>query len=123
MKSIKIAIEGFELTAHLNDSDTAEKIYNATPFESMVNTWGSEIYFSIPVESPSAPNARADLEIGEIAFWPPGTAFCIFFGPTPLSQNERPRAASPVNVIGKIEGDPSVLRKVKGGATIQIIKA
>jgi hypothetical protein len=92
--------------------ETADAIWKALPIEGTANRWGDEIYFSIPV-SLTEENARAEVEVGSIAFWPPGKALCIFFGPTPVSKNNEPRAYSPVNVFAKIVGDPLVFRNVR----------
>lgn len=104
-------------TATLNDSATADAIWSALPIEARANTWGDEIYFSIPV-SADLNNAKAVVDLGDIAFWPPGNAFCIFFGPTPASHGDEIRPASPVNVVGKIDGDPRTFKKVAQGTRI-----
>ena len=122
MKKIIITVEEISMTATLNNSDTAEKIYDALPFEGIANTWGDEVYFNIPVSLDQEPDARADVEVGELGYWPVGSAFCIFFGPTPVSKDEKPRAASPVNIFGKVEGDPLVLKRVPGGAIVKVAK-
>lgn len=87
------------------------------------NIWGDEIYFEIPLSAPQEPDAREEVAIGTIAYWPIGRAFCIFFGPTPVSRSEKPRAYSPVNILGKIEGDLSGLRDVQQGDVVQLRKA
>jgi uncharacterized protein len=120
MSSLKISAANISLTAELNDSPTAKAIYEALPIESNAQRWGDEIYFRIPVKSELEPQARSDMAVGEIAYWPPGKAFCIFFGPTPVSRNKQPRAASPVNPIGKIIGDAAEFRAVKDGEKIKI---
>ncbi len=122
MKKIEIIIEDIRLKATLNNSLTAEKIYEALPFEGIANVWGDEIYFNIPVKLTERPDARAEVEVGELGYWPVGTAFCIFFGPTPVSKDEKPRAASPVNIFGKTEGDARILKEVPGGALVKVIK-
>jgi hypothetical protein len=122
MKKITIIMEETKLSATLNDSMTAEKIYEALPLEGIANTWGDEIYFNIPVSLEQGPDARAEVEVGELGYWPVGSAFCIFFGPTPVSKDEKPRAASPVNIFGKVEGDVKVLKKVPGGALVKVDK-
>jgi hypothetical protein len=121
----KISIKSGELTAKatLVDNETADAIWNALPIESRASTWGDEIYFSIPVEVKPAGDARDAVEIGEIGYWPPGNAFCIFFGRTPASHGSEPRAASPVNVFGRIEGDTTVFKKVRDGAKVKIEQA
>ena len=90
------------------------------PFEGRANIWGDEIYFEIPVMASQAMNARVDLEVGELGYWPVGHAFCIFFGPTPVSIDERPRAYSPVNVLGRVSGDPTLFKKVPPGAVVRL---
>jgi hypothetical protein len=120
---IRIQAGDLSLVAELNDSQTAAAILDALPIEASGNRWGDEIYFSIPVQDKAAPDARVDMEIGELAYWPAGTAFCIFFGPTPASAGDRPRAASPVNPIGSVIGDVEALKAVPDGATVLIEKA
>ena len=109
-----IAIEAGEISleAELNDSETAARIYAALPLEGTANLWGDEIYFEIPLEIEAEPDAREEVEAGDLAYWPAGRAFCIFFGPTPVSTDSRPRAYSPVNVFGRVIGDPSRLSRV-----------
>ena len=123
MHKIKIMVENQTFLATLNDSVTADQIWNALPIESRGSVWGEEIYFSIPVDLSEAPNAREEVDVGGLAYWPPGTAFCIFFGPTPVSRGDVPRAYSPVNVFGKIEGDIVRLKSVRNGATVRVEKA
>ncbi len=122
MKKILIKAEEIEITATLNDSMTAEKIYEALPIEGIVNTWGDEIYFNIPVELSQETDSRAEVEVGELGYWPVGSAFCIFFGPTPVSKDEKPRAASPVNIFGNVDGDAKILKKVPGGALVKVTR-
>jgi hypothetical protein len=111
------------MEAQLNDSPTAQLIWEALPITGRANTWGDEIYFDIPVRAEQAPDARADVEVGELGYWPAGSAFCIFFGPTPVSSGDQPRAASPVNVVGRVLGDATAFRKVGAGATVMLSKA
>jgi len=101
---------------------TAEAVWNALPIKQSGNRWGDEIYFSTPV-SLSQENSRAEVEIGSIAYWPPGKALCIFFGPTPASQGDEPRAASPVNVFAKVIGDATVFRKFRDGDQVSVVKS
>ena len=100
---------------------TAERIWAALPIQGNANRWGDEIYFSIPV-SIEEEHSRADVELGAVAYWPPGSALCIFFGRTPASRSEKPRAASPVNVFAKVKGDVRVFRSVRDGDTVTIEK-
>lgn len=120
-KKITIIVEDIKMSAELNDSNTAKKIWEALPIEANVQTWGDEIYFSIPVKV-GLENAKAVVSEGDLGYWSPGNAFCIFFGPTPTSHGEEIRPASPVNVFGKIIGDPKIFKKVRSGAKIIIEK-
>lgn len=120
-KKITITVKDVKMSAELNDSETAQKIWDTLPIEGRVNTWGDEIYFSISVNV-GLENAKAVVSEGDLGYWPPGNAFCIFFGLTPASQGDEIRPASPVNVFGKIIGDPKVFKKVSSGAKIIIEK-
>ena len=120
---ITITAGAVTLEAELNDSPTAHMIWEALPITGRANTWGDEIYFEIPVETEQAPDARADVEVGELGYWPVGRAFCIFFGPTPASGDDRPRAASPVNVVGRTLDDATAFRQVNAGATVKLTAA
>jgi len=120
MPRISITAGEVMLSAELNDSDTAARIAAALPIQATVNRWGDEIYFEIPVSAAAQADARQDVEVGELAYWPPGKALCLFFGPTPVSRGLQPRAASPVNVVGKLQGDPSPLRGVQDGDPVLI---
>ncbi len=120
MHEIRVATDKIEMLATLNESDTAERIWDALPIESTVNTWGQEIYFSVPVQCDLGLEARDRMEIGEVAYWPTGSAFCIFFGRTPASKGDEPRAASPVNPIGRCEGDIKVFRQIREGHAIRV---
>ena len=119
---IRIVAGEVEARAELNDTETARKIADALPIEAAASTWGDEIYFAIPV-SCGEENPKQVVELGDLAYWPPGTAFCIFFGPTPASQGDEIRPASGVNVIGRVEGDPTVFKPVPSGETVRIEKA
>jgi len=120
MNEIRIATDKIEMLATLNDTSAAARIWDALPIESTVNTWGQEIYFSIPVQCDLGVEARDRMEVGEIGYWPTGSAFCVFFGKTPASKGDEPRAASPVNPIGRVEGDVKVFRQIRDGDTIRV---
>ncbi len=121
-KKITITVNDVKMSAELNDSETAQKIWGALPIEGSANTWGDEIYFSIPVNV-GLENAKAVVSEGDLGYWPPGNAFCIFFGLTPASQGDEIKPASPVNIFGKVIGDPKVFKKVSSGAKIIIEKS
>ena len=123
MATIKIRAGSLEVQAQLNDGPTAKLLWEALPIEGRANRWGDEIYFSIPVKIGSEPGAQEDVEVGDLGYWPPGHAFCIFFGPTPASSGNRPRAASPVNLLGRVSGDASRFRAVKDGEKVMLERA
>ena len=111
------------LPAELNDKPTAQQIAAALPIEGKANIWGDEIYFEIPVIVDQEPDARAEVEVGELGYWPVGHAFCIFFGPTPVSTDEKPRAYSPVNILGRVLGDVTKFKGTSNGTAVKIEKA
>jgi len=120
MPTIHITAGAVTANAELNDSPTARLLWDALPIDGKANRWGDEIYFSIPVDADAEPDAVAAVEVGAIAFWPPGNAFCIFWGPTPASSGQQPVAASPVNVLGKINGDAGQFGQVSSGARVRL---
>jgi len=120
MRRITISAGAVSLPAELNDSPTAIQIWERLPIEGWAHTWGDEIYFEIPVVAGQEADARADVEVGELGYWPVGHAFCIFFGPTPASTDHRPRAYSPVNILGSVLGDATLFRNVRDGAQVRI---
>jgi hypothetical protein len=120
---IVIEVEHTQLRAGLSETPTARAIAAALPIEGRASRWGGEIYFSIPVQVELEPDARDVVEPGELAFWPLGRAFCVFFGPTPASTGQAPRAASPVNVVGRIEEDLTSLWDVPDGGIVSIRRA
>ncbi len=122
MDKIRIETGDISLVAELNGSDTAISIYKMLPLSGSANIWGDEVYFNIPLHVEESPDARQEVEIGDLGFWPVGDAFCIFFGPTPVSTSEHPKAYSPVNVFGRITGDAKELRKVNNGDEIKVTK-
>ncbi len=121
---IIIRFATYEVEADLLDTPTAQAIYEVLPIQEYVNRWGDEIYFGIPVQSQLESSAKAEVNEGDLAYWPTMPAFCIFFGPTPASSGNRPRAASPVNVFGKISTlDRKELKKIEDGEKVSIERA
>jgi len=106
---ISIVIGGETVPAELNDSETASEIAGKLPIETGFSTWGDEIYFSIPVKR-GAENPKDVVDMGELGYWPPGNAFCIFYGATPGSTADHIEPASAVNPIGRVTGDPKVFK-------------
>jgi hypothetical protein len=120
MRKIRISAGKVSATAVLEDNPTADAIWQALPIEAAGNTWGDEIYFGIPVQVAQDKGASDLVELGDLAYWPPGHAFCIFFGPTPASRGSECRAASAVNVCGRLEGDPKVFKQVRQGEKVRL---
>jgi hypothetical protein len=109
---IKIEIGTLSVEAELNDSATAKKVAEVLPITASFNTWGDEIYFTIPVEAELDETAREEVEMGYLGYWPTGNAFCIFFGQTPMSEPGRIIPASAVNIIGRVIGDAVRFKEV-----------
>ena len=118
-RSIRIRCGELKAVATLNDSVSAQAIWEALPIEGSANVWGDEIYFRIPVAL-AEDEAQEVVELGDLGYWPPGSAFCIFFGPTPMSRGNEIRPASPVNVFGKIDGDATAFKRVSSGTQVLI---
>lgn len=109
---IRIKIGKLILDAELNRTPSAEKVAQIIPYRTGFNTWGDEIYFTVPVKADLDESAREEVEIGDLGYWPTGQAFCIFFGPTPASAHGKIIPASAVNIIGKVTGDATRLKEV-----------
>lgn len=116
---IRITAGAIETQAELNGTRTAQEIWEALPIKSRVNLWGDEIYFSIPLSLQLEAEQEA-VNVGDLGYWPDGNAFCIFFGPTPVSQGDEIRPASPVTVFGKVIGDATIFKKVVTGTKITV---
>ena len=123
MRKVLITSGNVSATADLYDCPTADAIWEALPIDGRANTWGDEIYFGIPVQVDEEDGASDVVEMGNLGYWPPGHAFCIFFGRTPASRGDEIRAASAVNVFGAIEGDATIFKAVPNGAAVKIEKA
>jgi hypothetical protein len=121
-RRIRITAGTVTADALLDGSDTADLIWKALPLSVAGETWGDEIYFSIPVKA-GAEKSRETVDMGDLGYWPPGSAFCIFFGPTPSSRGAEIRPASPVNVFGKVVGDATIFKKVRAGTKVQVERA
>ena len=119
---IRIISNDVEAIAELKNTQTAKAIYGALPIEGAANRWGDEIYFVIPVNLEAEADANIVVEAGDVAYWPEGACFCIFFGRTPASKGNEIRAASKVNVFGKIKEDAKIFSKVRDGDLIIVEK-
>ena len=122
MRKILITINNLSISAELNDSVSANKIWEALPLSGSVNVWGDEIYFEIPVSLKEVSDAQQEVDVGTLAYWPPGSALCVFFGKTPASTSDKPKAYSPVNILGSVDGDSKIFKIVKAGDQIVIDK-
>ena len=118
--ALRIVAGSVSMQATLDGSRTAGVIWDALPIEAAAQTWGDEIYFAIPVSLPEANDAQEVVAVGDLGYWSPGRAFCIFFGPTPASRSGECRPASPVNVLGHVDGDATVFKAVRAGARIRL---
>ena len=118
-RAIRITAGQVSVEARLNDSKTATAIWERLPIEAKGETWGDEIYFAIGVRA-AAESPREVVGLGDLAYWPPGQAFCIFFGPTPMSRGDEIRPASAVNVVGRIVGEPTVFKNVRAGTRVRL---
>jgi hypothetical protein len=123
MRRIKISAGDLVGKATLVDNATADAIWEALPIVGSGNRWGAEIYFEIPVQVSLSPDAGDVVQAGDLGYWPPGNAFCIFWGQTPASRADEIRAASPVNIFGKLDGDPQIFDVVSSGTEIKIERA
>jgi len=118
-RRIAVEITGCpQVEVELDDGRTAKAIVEALPVEAETARWGDEVYFSLPVDTPAGHEVNA-VEVGDVAWWGPGKAFCLFFGPTPVSDH-RIRPASPVTVVGRVVGDPRALEAARDGAEVRL---
>jgi hypothetical protein len=119
-RTIRVSSGTITIEATLDQSQTADAIWAALPLEGIANIWGQEVYFSIPVGLDEAPEARQMMHRGELAYWPAGAAFCIFFGPTPVSEGDQPRAFDKVNPFGRVTAGLTELHHIKDGEWILV---
>ncbi|MBR91540.1 MAG: hypothetical protein CL903_01910 [Dehalococcoidia bacterium] len=121
-KKINISAGEFLTTATLNNSSCSEKFYNSLPLEGSCQFWGDELFFSTSINMEEEDQSLEVVNIGDIAFWPPGSAFCIFWGPTPMSQGKEIRPASKVNLLGSIDCQLSKIKNISPGTKILLSK-
>jgi hypothetical protein len=121
-RKIKISAGPVEAQAELLQTSTADAIWDALPLESTCNLWGDEIYFTISLAHDLEPDACEIVDKGDLGFWPQGPAFCIFFGPTPISSGTEIKPASAVNVFGRVVGDSTVFKQVVAGTAVRVEK-
>jgi hypothetical protein len=119
MLRIQIAAGEVTVEDELNETQTAQAVWEGLPIGGVVNTWGDEIYFSTPVAL-ELEVGQETVEVGDLGYWPPGKAFCVFFGPTPASRGDEIRPASPVTVFGRVVGNATALKAVPDGARVTV---
>jgi hypothetical protein len=120
---LRISAAGASFEVVLRETATAKVVFDAAPFEARAQTWGEEVYFTTPVSAKLEPDARQIVEPGTVCFWTEGGALALPYGRTPLSTDERPKLASRCNVLGRMEGDPRELAKIRSGEKISVSKA
>ena len=121
-RQIQISTGNLTLAATLNELETANQLWESLPITGRVQIWGDEIYFSIPLNVEEELGSQETVQAGTVAYWPPGSALCLFWGPTPISVPGEIRPASAVNVVGILDNDPNLLAEVPSQAEIIIEK-
>ena len=121
-RQIQISTGNLTLAATLNEFETANQLWESLPITGRVQIWGDEIYFSIPLNVEEELGSQETVQAGTVAYWPPGSALCLFWGPTPISAPGEIRPASAVNVVGILDNDPNLLAEVPSQAEIIIEK-
>ena len=119
---IKISWKAGDISAILNNTPTTEALIKSLPIESYANTWGDEVYFSVPVSVPLEKDAKQVVDPGAICFWVEGSSLALPFGPTPISEDNECRLATACNILGKIEKEPRILSSIQSGDQIKIEK-
>ncbi len=119
MRTIRITAGQVRQDATLNDTETARRIWDALPFEVDGSRWGDEIYFAVPVQA-GTERGQEVVQAGDLGYWEPGSAFCIFWGPTPASRGDEIRPANPVTVFGRLDGDPKAFDGFRSGALVRV---
>lgn len=120
MARVRIAWTGGEVTANLRETPTVKQLLGALPCDARANTWGAEVYFELPVKTVLEGDAEQVVEPGTLCFWVQGNALALPFGPTPISQGDECRLVTRCNVLGKIEGDPRQLARIRQGDAIRV---
>jgi len=123
MRQIEIRCGGVTIRATLRDTPTADAIWDALPIAATAMTWGDEVYFMTPCALPREDDARAVVVAGELAFWPDGDAIAIGFGPTPISEGDEIRLATPCNIWANADDDVTALKAVRAGEPIEVTRA
>lgn len=120
MGDLRVTVDDLVLAASWtgDNPETRRAIEDALPVAGEASRWGDELYFETPVDVPIE-DGQEEVPVGAIAYWPRGNAVCLFWGPTPASRGEEPRAASDVAVVARLD-DPDALASIEGGADVRI---
>jgi hypothetical protein len=125
-KLIKVVFSEFNesVSVELDDSrspKTVKAILENLPIEVNVNKWGQELYTDRTPIVAQEENAKSEVGLLDVAFWPEGNALCLFYGPTPISKVGKIVPASPVNIVGRIVShDNNIVDKVKNTSNVLI---
>ena len=122
MKQLILKFENKELILKLRNTKTAHIIYNALPFQSIVQKWGEEIYFDTPLNINLDPDARSVVEYGEVGFWVAGSAIAIGYGRTPVSQENEIRLISPANIWADCKFQKEYISDINQGEIVIVEK-
>ncbi len=119
-REIVIKVGDLSLRGELFDTPSGRAVEEILPIKARINLWGDEFYFEVPLDIPPDETSTVDVQVGDMGYWPPGRALAIFFGPTPMSIDDKPVPASEVNRVGRILDDPRELIEVKSEEWIEI---
>ena len=119
-RTIRITVGAVQVEAELKSTKTAQEVYAALPVEAPVNTWGEEFYFKLNGVRDYRETATNQVKVGDVAFWGAGQVLAIFFGRNPMSMGPDPVPADRVNIIGRITGDATVLRRGMEAPVIRV---
>ncbi len=119
---IRISWEEDSVIGLLKETPTAKAIWEALPQQGEVQLWGDEAFFSLPLDVELEADAQQTVDAGTLCYWVEGQKFAMPFGPTPMSQDERPTLVAPCNIVGKLEDSPGKLRQLKQGMTLCVEK-
>lgn len=116
---VNFQVGKYSFVGEMNTTLTAQEIIRHLPLTAPLVRWGDELYFETGILA-SDHNATMEVAIGDLAYWPEGKCVCLFFGRTPVSQDDKPRPASPVVIIGRTNASPLELKKLQSGETVRV---
>jgi len=125
VERIRLEIEGVgaaDIELRTERTPTLRCLLRSLPFTSCAHRWGDEVYFEVPFHAEMEGDARQEFDVGEVAFWPDGDALALFFGRTPASRDDRPRAYSKCNPVGSLTGAATMLSRVREGTMVRVVR-